>query len=460
VSRRGAGGSVSSPVTESLSVRLAELQRDAAGLAASFHEQYPKLVEVRRQIQAVQRAIDEETRNVVTRAQRSYQAALRHEGLIQSALNEQQRTAQALEGSSAGYAALRRAVAADEQLFTTLDQKLKDVSISTALQATNAGVVDHARPPLEPYQSPLALNFAVGLMLALIAGVGGALVRERFDRSVRRLEDVDGLMGVPAMAAIPAVPSRQMRAASRGAMPAAKAPIVWATPSGRGRSWQPIGSAGEHQSALSDAFAALRAAVLVKREAEGSRSLLVTSTSAGDGKTTVSVNLALSLARLNQRVLLIDADLRHPCVHEALRLGNEAGLASYLAGEIEWRAAVTPGVAPNLDVLTTRRPGSGPGDLLASSAMRRLLQEASALYDFVVVDSPPAMVYMPDARILAGLTDGVLLTVRGGSTAREAVWQAVSQLKNVVGIVVNHFDVSESPYYHAAWTPDPRPFAN
>jgi capsular exopolysaccharide synthesis family protein len=460
VSRRAGGASASSPVIENLAVRLAELEREAAGLAATFHDDYPKLVELRRQIQAVERALNNENQRVVTRAQRDYEAALRKEGLLQAALNQQQRAAQALEGSSASYASMKRAVATDQQLYATLDQKLKEVSISSALQATNAGIVDAPTPPLAPYGSPLALNLALGLILGVLAGIGGAVLREHLDGSIRHMDDVHGVYGVPALAAIPSV-SGGLRSAARGLI--GGTPIVLAT-ARRGRQrWHRISASTRQQSALADAFTSLRAAVLLKQDAAGARprSLLVTSPGPGEGKTTVSVNLALSLARLNQRVLLVDADMRRPAVHEAFGLADGPGLTSYLACELEWPMTVRANVFQDLDVIPTGFGGTSTGDLLSSERMRRLVLEASERYDFVIVDSPPLMVNVPDARILSRLTDGVLLTVRSGATSRERVWHALSQVHAVVGIVVNAFDMGEDQTsYYAPYGPDVHAVAN
>jgi capsular exopolysaccharide synthesis family protein len=390
----------------------------------------------------------------VTRAQREYQAALRKESLIESALERQQQTAQSLESSSAGYAALRREVTTDQQLYEALDQKLKEVSISGALKATNAGVVDYAKPPREPYQSPLTLNLALGIVLGLIGGVGGALIKNSGDNRVHRVEDVDGFLGVRALAVIPNIPMGRVTRSL--AWPASRRgeSVIWSgtTPKQGNRRWFQIGRGHEHRSVLADAFAALRSAVILNQDSTKVRSLLVTSPGVGDGKTTVSVNLALSLARLGNRVLLIDADLRHPTVHEALGMTVTGGLAPFLSGHGEWWTGIQADVFPNLSVVPAGGDEAEPADLLASLRMRHLLEEANKAYDYVVIDSPPLLPHLADSRILAELADGVLLTVRGGSTQRDVALRAVSQLNRVLGIVVNGFDMSEvPPYYRETW---------
>jgi capsular exopolysaccharide synthesis family protein len=450
----GRGGSISTKVTDDLNVRLADLEREAAGLSATFKDDYPRLQEVRRQIRAIETAIQQETQAQVTRAQRDYQAAMRREALLEGALEKQQQSAQALESSSAGYASLKREVTTDQQLYEALDQKLKEVSITGALKATNAGVLDHAKPPREPYQSPLTLNLALGIVLGLIGGVGGALMRNSSDNRVHRVEDVDGVLGVRALAVIPNIPMvRSARSVGRIGSRAGES-VVWSGGASRTqRRWFQIGRGHQHRSVLADAFAALRSAVIFNQDSTKVRSLLVTSPGVGDGKTTVSVNLALSLARLGNRVLLIDADMRHPSVHEALGIVVDSGLASYLAGQGEWWTGIQNEVFPNLAVLPAGMDAAEPADLLANSRMRELMAEATKAYDYVVIDSPPLLPHLADPRILGELADGVLLTVRGGSTQRDVALRAVSQLNHVLGIVVNGFDMGETPpYYRETWT--------
>lgn len=448
----GDGGSVSTKVTDDLNVRLADLEREAAGLSATFKDDYPRLQEVRKQIRAIQAAIQQETQAQITRAQRDYQASMRREALLEAALERQQETAQALESSSAGYASLKREVTTNQQLYEALDQKLKEVSITGALKATNAGVLDPAQPPREPYQSPLTLNLALGIILGLIGGVGGALIRNSSDNRVHRVEDVDGVLGVRALAVIPNIPMvRSARSIGTGSR--AGESVVWSGGSSKNqRRWFQIGRGHQHRSVLADAFAALRSAVIFNQDSTKVRSLLVTSPGVGDGKTTVSVNLALSLARLGNRVLLIDADMRHPSVHEALGIVVDSGLASYLAGQGEWWTGIQNEVFPNLAVLPAGMDAAEPADLLANARMRVLMAEATKSYDYVVIDSPPLLPHLADPRILSEIADGVLLTVRGGSTQRDVALRAVSQLNRVLGIVVNGFDMSETPpYYRETW---------
>jgi polysaccharide biosynthesis transport protein len=426
VRQRASSRDLVSPVAQDLRVRLAELRREQAKLGSVFHDEYPALKAVRSQIAELERALDDEIKQVVSRGERDYQAALRREALLRRALEQQNAAVQALARSSAGtpgYEALKRDLVNNQEQFAILSQKLKEVSVSAALKATNVGIVDRATPPEVPTGAPLGFSVMLALMVGLIMGAGGIFAREHFDTTVRSVSDVDAYLGVPTLGAIPAV----------GPVPGLPAHVR--------RQWRRIDRDGRHQVALSEAFAALRTAVLLRGDSGPSPgSLLVTSAYSEEGKTTVSINLALSLARLDTRVLLVDANLRYPCVQEALGLADGPGLVDYLSTGRRWRDYVRTETESGLDVLVGGTPCESPADLLALPRMRALVAEASTEYDFVILDSPALLASPADVQLLATVTDGVLLTVRQGRTPREAVAQALSQLGNVSGVVLNRFD--------------------
>ena len=429
------------PVADTLVVRLADLRREHARLAAVFHDDYPSVKAVKSQIAELERALDAEAGQAIEHVQREYRTALRRESLLRDALEQQSATAQALSKQSSGYQALRREVVTNQQLFSLLNQKLKEVSISAALRASNVGVVDRPVPPVRPYGGSRLLSIALAALAGILLAMGAVFLQEHFDTSVRSIADVETRLGVPTLAAIPAV-----------------APSPWAVlpdrPPGPRGPWRRIDLEGPRPSPLAEAFAALRTAVLLDERPDLKRSLLVTSAQSAEGKTTVSINLALSLARLQHRVLLIDANLRYPCVHEALGLDGSAGLVGYLTTNVFWRAFVAADVRPHLDVLVCGTPVGSPPDLLALPRMRTLMEQAAQAYQFVIVDSPALLAHPADVRTLATLADSVLLTVRHGVTPREAVSVALATLPRVCGIVLNRSQDRDVPsHYRDVATP-------
>jgi capsular exopolysaccharide synthesis family protein len=433
--RRAASAGVDSPVAQQLTVRLADLRREHAKLASTFKEDYPAVKATRDQIRELEQALSEETRMVIARGQRQYLAARGKEDLLRKALDEQGAIVRELSEGSAGdpgYEALKRELVTNQAQFASLGDKLKEVRISAALKAANVGVIDRATTPSEPDGMPLPLTVILAAMVGLVVASGGMVLREQFDTSVRSFTDVESHFGVRPLAAIPAVEGTRARG-----LPASG--TTW-----NGRVWRRIDEHGPQRSALADAFAALRNAVLL-REGEGasSRVLLITSAQSAEGKTTIAVNLALSLARLKYRVLLVDANMRFPCIQRALGLPDRLGLVDHLASGVDWRSCLHAGVRANLDVLAGSQPQTSPADLLSMPAMGAMLDQAAAQYDYVVIDAPAVLPHVADVRSLEAVSDSVLFAVRHGFTPRESVTLALSQLERVAGVVLNRSESGE-----------------
>ena len=178
-----------------------------------------------------------------------------------------------------------------------------------------------------------------------------------------------------------------------------------------------------------EAFRSLRASVLLSTADHPPGSLLITSTQPGEGKTTVATNLAISLAQLGQRVLLVDADLRFPSLQRLFCIRENLGLVSYLTGQEDWRTAVCPSGSSGLDLLPCGPVPPNPAELLSSKSMGAFLGSAKSEYALVILDSSPLLT-LADSRILASLVDGVLLVAKSGATPREQIRQSQSGIRS------------------------------
>src|SRR6266581_4816057 len=284
---------------QDLSVRLAELQRERAQLAATFTEDYPKVQQVQSQIVEIQAALDRERQRAVQRISNDYFAAVRRETLVQQAFTEKQKQANLIAEKSVRYGILSRDVESNKSMYEGLLLRLKE------------------------------------------AGVCAALFQEHFDQTIENAEDVDRFLRLPALALIPTLESLNgyrvkvhigtERGLTVGLTSMRNPPeeILAFTHPGND-------PASPQNKDLSEAFRELRTSVLLSSGGHSANSILVTSAHPGEGKTTIAANLAMSLAQLGRRVLLVDADMRRPAIQKYFPQGGSS-LGSYLAGEGTWQ---------------------------------------------------------------------------------------------------------------------------
>ncbi len=205
------------------------------------------------------------------------------------------------------------------------------------------------------------------------------------------------------------------------------------------------------KSPVSEAFRTLRTNIQFASIDKTLKTIMVTSTGPGEGKSTTMANLAIVLSQQEKRVLLIDADLRRPTVHHAFRLPNRIGLTSVLAGTEELSNAIQNTGIDHLSVLSSGPIPPNPAEILGSKRMAGLIEKVSAEYDYVLLDAPPVLA-VTDAQILSGLIDGVVLVIHSNKTHRDMAIKAKQLLENVhanvIGVVMNHRDQKENGYYY------------
>jgi capsular exopolysaccharide synthesis family protein len=448
-------GVADNKLIEDLTEQLTEVERQKAQLETTFTADYPKVRELQNQEDKINTVIVRERQRAADQLSNDYLAAVRREALVQQAFTQQQSNANQVAGRSVQYNILKREVDTNRQLYQGLLERLKEAGVSAGLKASNIRVVDAGVPPRRPARPSLPLNLSLAAVMGLGLGMGAAFLQEHLDNSIKSSEDVERYLDLPALALIPSVESLNGHHSSVYGLPAGAAKSVGNGHASRlgvaGNSWHRIAGGSETPAALAEAFRSLRTSVLLSTADRPPRTLLVSSSRPSEGKTTISVNLAISLAQLNKRVLLIDGDLRRPSIRKALELENSLGLVSYLTGQQDWRAAVLPTGIGNLDALVCGPVPPNPAELLSSERMRMLLDQAREQYEFVLVDSPP-LLNVSDARILARLTEGMILVVKGGETPRELAQRAQGCARdvgaNLIGVVLNNLDVRAGDDYY------------
>ena len=434
-------------VIQDLLKRKSDLDQQYADAVNQYGPNYPKV----QRLAAQQKEVNDDlagARKVVSQGiEQEYNAARSHVQILQDSLDKQKAQTDDLAGKLVQYNILQHDADSNKQLYDGLLQKLKEAGITAGLRSSNIRVVDQALVPTSPVRPQKSRNILLAILVGLVGGIGLAVFREYLDNTVKSPDDVESLTGLPCLAVVPSLPGLN---GHRGRTPA----LPQSSPTTSGPSVELL-SYMQPKSQISEAFRALRTSLLLSQADHPPQVILVTSAMPREGKTTAAVNLAVTLAQLGDRTLLMDSDLRKPGIRRALNLtsGKESGLSSYLAGVSTLDEVIAPHPSiNNLSALTTGPVPPSPADLLSSHRMREAITELRRHYKFIVIDTPPVMA-ATDAVILSALTDGVLLVVRSGQTPKEAFTRTRDLLSAVrcrlLGVVLNAVDSSAPDYYYS-----------
>jgi polysaccharide biosynthesis transport protein len=431
---------VPEPTLQVLRSQQAQLRVDYARLSTKFGEGYPKLAELGNQMSQVDSAIKTELKGLSERYKNEYRAAADAERMLHAKFEEQKQKAYDLNQGAAKYAILKHEVETTQDLYQTLQLKLKQAGIMAGLASANIGVVEAAQVPSEPVDPRPPVDLGVGLASGVVVGLLSALGFEVLDSTVRNGEDAENVTALPTLAEIPYI-TRKRRA-------------LYNQQSASVEQDHSFRLVAHHQplSPAAESYRALRTSLLQRAE-KAPRVLVVTSCLPAEGKTSTAINCAVVLAQQGAKVLLIDADLRESKVHEVFGLAQDPGLTGLLAGIGEPDETIaTSELLANLAVLAAGASVPFPAEMLASRRMASLLDEWRTRYDHIVLDTPPVSMFT-DAAVLGSRADAVLLVARSGSTTKHALRHARDVMQraqvNIAGVVLHGIDKRyESSYYH------------
>jgi capsular exopolysaccharide synthesis family protein len=445
----------------------------------TYKPEWPAMVELRAEIDQGQenlnRTIDELVQNARTAAQAEYQTALRQERTLERELAEARNELLDQSSAAAELTTLQVEIGTSRDLMDKLLRQQSETEVAARLQTTresNVRIVDRALVPGSPYRPSLRENLAMGLGLGLLLGLGAVFLIEYMDRTIKTPEEIERRLMLPNLAVIPDVSASgrtgragaygygygygvRKRTGKRGGLRAAIEPK---DPSHLPDQIELLPH-DQPRLSVSEAYRGLRTSLLLS-SAEELGVVAITSASSGEGKTATSTNLAVVMAQLGRRVLLIDGDLRKPRLHEVFGVSNRAGLVNILAGGEDPNRVTLPASIANLHILPSGPIPPNPSELLASDRMRDLLRRARSLFDFVIIDTPPVLA-VTDATVIGSQTDGVVLCLRAGKVLREDARTCRDRLLmndvKILGTVLNrHRDSAGAGrskyYYYEAYT--------
>lgn len=347
---------------------------------------------------------------------------------LQQQLATQQQKLAAAEPGSPEHAAAQAEIDVLTTRIATYENRISDLGL---IDLDPGEVIQPADLPREPSSPNHLMNGGLAAALGLALGVGLAFLRERLDDRVPGRAGFEEAIGAPTLAVVPRIPSWRRR--DRAELPALNAP----------------------DGAAAEAFRTIRTNLLFMARDGDIKTVAVASPAAGEGKTTVAANLAVSLAQADKRVIVVSCDLRKPRLHRFFNLANDIGVSSVLTGKATLNDAVLrPVGVPMLRVVASGPVPHNPSELLSSERMDALLTQLRRVADFVILDTPPTLV-VSDALVLAPKVDAVIVVADAASTSRGALRQLRDHLEqvsgNVIGGVLNDFDPDRARTYDATY---------
>ncbi|GAB4375253.1 MAG: hypothetical protein Kow0042_20530 [Calditrichia bacterium] len=367
---------------------------------------------------------------------------------LQEVVNDYEFQLSKLPNQALELARLTRQMEVDQNTYLLMTQKLEENRISLAGQRENIRILDRAIVPYSPIKPKKKMNLMLGALIGLGLGIGLTFLLEYFDDSIKDPEELER-MGFPILATIPEISSNEVIRKVKSI----------------GNNMDDVADAAEiatrlithfdPKSPISEAYRTFRTNIQFKSRNNKSSGFtaLITSSAPKEGKSTTVANLAITMAQLGSRTLLIDTDLRRPVIHSIFSLRKEKGVSNYLLGKSGIEDIIKPTFVDNLSVITSGPLPPNPSELLGSNALAEMIQELRTKYDAILFDSPP-IIAVTDAAIISTMVDGVVLVIKAHQTHREAIRRAKTLLMNananIFGCLLNSINIDRAygTYYY------------
>ncbi|WP_441240823.1 GumC family protein [Tardiphaga sp. 768_D3_N2_1] len=450
----GLNAAVSSEMVTKLRAQYADIAKNEADLTSKYGPRHPQVANVRAQLRDTQRLINEEIARIVQSTTHDYDVAKSREASLQDSFDKLQGVSSTSGQAVVRLHELQREAEANRTLYEAYLARSKETTAQESLEMPDSRIVSSASIPLKPSAPKTALILGLAILLGLGGGAVLAFLTDYLDGRIKTLEQAEEISGVPALAALPSISSRELAGrAKRGRtelgnydprtmrlLPAALQPPLMRY------------AIEEPGTFFAEAIRAVRLAIQRARKIDTVKVVLVTSGLESEGKTTFAGNLALSFATLGIKTLLIDGDLRNPGLTRAVSPHADAGLLQVALGETSLEHAILHDRSTGLSILPSPaiKDVDAITELMFSEQMVDILDRLKSHYELIIIDSPP-LIPLVDGRALAELADRILLAMAWDQTPREVVAHTMELLApvhdRILGTVLTQVDLSKIRFY-------------
>jgi capsular exopolysaccharide synthesis family protein len=440
------------PIYKSLNDKLVQTMLERDTLLLTYTENFPQIQEIKKQTHE----IVESMKSQLSSQKRSLEANTRN---LKQQINEMDEQLRQLPEKGMELLRFEREAAVNREVYTLLEKKYQESLIQDAEKIEEVKIVKPALEPTTPINPPkTAANTAIGTIIGLIMGIVFAFIMETFDTSFEAIEEVEEFLGVRVLGIIPQVNHDELKAILQEKYSKTVDDETIKKTNRLISHFLPTSTSAEN-------YRALRTNLNFLNLDKSIKTIVFTSSSPEEGKTTVAVNLAITMAQGGSKVLLIEGDLRRAVIAKLFGIEPVPGLADVILGNYEWRSVVrtitdfitgnmsmdeimqTPGM-DNLHIITGGSTAPNPAELVNSKLVPELIRQASSEYDIILIDAPPVLA-ATEASIWSSLVDGAIIVYQVGKIARGALKRAKAQLDHVgariLGVVLNGLKAEISP---------------
>ncbi|MCX8159473.1 MAG: polysaccharide biosynthesis tyrosine autokinase [Candidatus Saccharicenans sp.] len=456
---------MNNPLIQRLREDYLKLSREYAKMQEKFQPEYPEMQRLKAELDSARELLQNETQRLIKAAYADYQAALKKEISLKELFEQQKEEAFRLNSNAILYNSLKIELENKKNLLESLLKRQSETGVSArlkGLRTSNIRIVDRADLPLRPDSPRKLRNLLLALFLGLFGGLGLALVMEYLDNTVKSAEDVERYSGLPTLGVVPVFDEDATLNGHYYAYRSGEEEDGGQQKKKKTRDKDEAENGGEPRSielishfapdsTFAESYRSLRTALLLSGPLASLKSLIITSPLPNEGKSVTISNLAVSLAQMDKKVLLMDADLRRPKQHRIFNLKNHDGLSNYLTVGLDLNKLIKTTMVPSLFFVNSGPVPPNPAELLGSERMKALLDRLKAAFDFILIDTPPIL-SVTDSQVLGKMVDGLVLVVQADRTPKEALRQTreiidLLQLKTY-GVVINALNLDNRGYYH------------
>ena len=449
---------ISDPAIQQLKTEFTTLRAEYDEKSRLLKPEHPEMVRIKARLDSLKTEIGK----AAVAAEAKVRAAQQNEATINAQLNRQKADVAKMKNNAILYNSIKSEVESKRRLLNTLLERQSETQLSAQLRGlstSNISIIDRAEVPKKPVSPDKKNNLLMALLIGLFGGVGLCFLFDYLDDTIKGPDDVEKLAGLPSLGVIPYLPPEGLRK-SKGYSSYLKHKYSYGRENVEREHTLPEVKEIElinhlyPNVPLSEDYRTVRTSVLLSHAEKPPKIIVFTSALTQEGKTATVVNMAVSFAQLQERVLVVETDLRKPRLHRLFKVRNISGLTGYLTGKAPLKDIINKTFIENIWLIPSGPIPPNPAELLNSKKIKDMLEEVSQVFDIVLLDSPPILAVI-DSVIISSIADSTVLVIRGGKTRRKPFLTAVEEMKkaraNIIGVVFNAADLSKEGSYYTKY---------